>query len=206
MINKFGQDTALLLIDVQQGIDQLDYWGGFAGRRNNPEAEDRLRSMLDEWRTHGSTAIFTRHDSREAGSPLKIGKPGGAFKPGLEPRGDEAVITKSVNSGFIGTPLELELRRRGVRRVVAAGFFTNMCVSTTVRMSGNLGFDTYLVRDACACSNRIDPDGQDIDPDTIHRVTVANLHGEFCTALSRDQVGCLLTSDMPELDRHQGNE
>lgn len=206
MINRFGKDTALLLIDVQQGIDQLDYWGGSAGRRNNPEAESRIRSVLDEWRTQGSTVIFTRHDSREAGSPLKLGKPGGAFKAGLEPRNDEIVITKSVNSGFIGTPLELELRRRGVRRVVAAGFFTNMCVSTTVRMSGNLGFDTYLVRDACACSNRIDPDGRDIDPDTIHRVTVANLHGEFCTALSCDEVRRLLRGDIAELDRHQGNE
>ena len=206
MIKKFGADATLLMIDVQRGVDQMDYWGGASGRRNNPKAEERLASLLDHWRSAGGTVIFTRHDSREANSPLKVGKPGGEFKPGLEPRAGELVIVKSVNSGFIGTPLELELRRRGISRVVAAGFFTNMCVSTTVRMSGNLGFDTYLARDACACSNRVDPDGADIDADTIHRVTVSNLHGEFCTALATSDVERLIKSDVPELDRRQGNE
>ena len=39
MINRFGADTALLLIDVQRGVDVLDHWGGPTGRRNNPDAE-----------------------------------------------------------------------------------------------------------------------------------------------------------------------
>lgn len=130
---------------------------------------------------------FTRHDSREAGSSLKLALPTGAMKLGLEPRDGEVVADKEVNSGFVGTSLEIQLRRAGVRRLVVAGFFTNMCVETTVHMAGNLGFDCYLVQDGCATTNRIGPDGKDYDPELVHAMTVANLHGEFCTALDSDQ-------------------
>ncbi|MEO0939699.1 MAG: isochorismatase family protein [Pseudomonadota bacterium] len=37
-----------------------------------------------------------------------------------------------------------------------AGYFTNFCVETTTRMAGNMGFDCYLLHDACATANRID--------------------------------------------------
>ena len=87
-----------------------------------------------------------------------------------------------------------------------AGFFTNMCVETTTRMAGNLGFDTYLVHDGCATTNRVGSDGVDHDPELVHQMTVANLHGEFCTAITgADAVG-LLDSDNSTLDRVQGNE
>ena len=39
------------------------------------------------------------------------------------------------------------------------GFYTNYCIETTVRMAGNLGFDTYLVHDACAAINTLGHDG-----------------------------------------------
>ena len=39
------------------------------------------------------------------------------------------------------------------------GFYTNYCIETTVRMAGNLGFDTYLVHDACAAVNTLGYDG-----------------------------------------------
>ena len=53
MINQFSDDTALLLIDVQRGVDMLDHWGGPTGRRNNPGAEDCMKALLDGWRRHG---------------------------------------------------------------------------------------------------------------------------------------------------------
>ncbi len=206
MIGRFGADSALLLIDVQKGVDVLDYWGGATGRRNNSEAEAHIQTVLDAWRARGLPVLYTQHDSREANSPLKLSRPTGAFKEGLEPAAGELVVRKDVNSGFIGTSLEIELRRRGIRRLVAAGFFTNMCVATTVRMAGNLGFDTYLVHDACACTNRIGPDGTDYDAELIHDTSIANLHGEFCTAISHGDALRLLQGDAADLQRMQGNE
>lgn len=206
MIRRFGSDTALVLIDVQKGVNVLQYWGGPTGRRNNPEAEANMAILLAEWRAAGLPVAFTRHDSREAASPLKFSLPTGDQLPGLEVAEGDICVSKDVNSGFIGTSLELELRRAGVARLVVVGFFTNMCVETTVRMAGNLGFDTYLVPDCCATTNRIGPDGTDHDPELVHQMTVANLHGEFCTALEVGDVRKLLVSDRPDLKRMQGNE
>lgn len=206
MIAQFGLNTALLLIDVQMGVDVLDHWGGPTGRRNNPDAEANMATLLTAWRDNDRPVAFTRHDSREANSPLKFSLPTGAQKPGFEPEPGDIVVEKDVNSGFVGTSLDLALRRAEVSRLVVVGFFTNMCVETTVRMAGNLGFDTYLVPDACATTNRVGPDGVDHEPELVHQMTVSNLHGEFCTAIGVSDAIDLLQSDQDSLSRVQGNE
>ena len=206
MIRRFDADTALLLIDVQKGVNVLEHWGGPTGRRNNPEAEATMAELLRDWRAARRQVAFTRHNSREAASPLKFSLPTGEQITGFEVAADDICVSKDVNSGFVGTSLEVDLRRAGINRLVVAGFFTNMCVETTVRMAGNLGFDTYLVPEGCATTNRIGPDGTDHDPELVHQMTVANLHGEFCTALSADDVRKLLADDRPDLERVQGNE
>jgi nicotinamidase-related amidase len=206
VIARFGENTALLIIDVQVGVDVLAYWGGPFGRRNNPAAEENIASLLRDWRREGRQVIFTCHDSREAASPLKLELDTGRFKPGLEPEPRELVIRKDVNSAFIGTPLEIELRRRGVQRLVCVGFFTNMCVESSVRMANNLGFDTYVVHDACATTNRIARDGTDLTPESVHEHSVANMHREFATAISTADAVRLLRSSASDLARQQGNE
>ena len=206
MIKQFSDNTALLLIDVQTGVNVLEHWGGATGRRNNPDAEDRMRDLLGAFRAADLPVAFTRHDSREAASPLKLSLPTGAQIDGLEPRDGDIVVVKDVNSGFVGTSLEIELRRSGIRRLVVIGFFTNFCVETTVRMAGNLGFDVYLVEDACATTNRVGPDGVDHDPQRVHQLSVASLHGEFCTAISTADALTLCREDMPTLERCMGNE
>lgn len=206
MIKKFGEDTVLLVIDAQKGINNLKHWGGVNGRRNNPGAEGHIQRLLDAFRSTGLTVIFTAHDSRQAVSPLKLGTPGGEFLEGIAPRPGELVIRKDVNSGFHGTSLELELRRRSISRIVTAGYFTNFCVESSVRMAGNMGYDSYLLPEACATSNRIGFDGVDYDPDVVHNLAVASLNGEFATALLvKDALG-LLDQDSPNLMRQQANE
>ena len=206
MIKKFGRETALLLIDVQVGVDVLSHWGGPTGRRNNPNAEANMLQLLATWRKAKLQVAFTRHDSREAKSPLKFSLPTGAQKPGFEIAPGEIVVEKDVNSGFIGTSLEVQLRRAEISRLVIVGFFTNFCVETTTRMSGNLGFDTYLVDDCCATTNRVGLDGIDREPELVHAMTVGNLHGEFCTAVQTNDALGLVASDNVALSRCQGNE
>ena len=206
MIKQFGRETALLLIDVQVGVDVLSHWGGSNGRRNNPDAEAKMSQLLANWRKAKLQVAFTRHDSRETASPLKFSLPTGAQKPGFEPAAGEIVVEKDVNSGFIGTDLEIQLRRAKISRLAIVGFFTNFCVETTTRMAGNLGFDTYLIEDCCSASNRIGPDGVDRDPELVHAMTVANLHGEFCTAIKFADALGLVSADNSQLTRCQGNE
>ena len=206
MIKKFDHSTALLLIDVQKGINDTAYYGGPSGRRNNFNAENNIRSLLGQWRKSKRKIAFTQHDSRETKSPLKLCLPSGQQLDGMQPNPQDIIVIKDVNSGFIGTSLELELRRAGVQRLVVVGYFTNICVETTVRMAGNMGFDTYLVHDACAAMNRIGHSGTDYDPDLVHRMAIANLHGEFCTAITVKDALMLCDTDATHLERAQGNE
>ena len=205
MIQKFQRETALLLVDVQKGVNLLKHWGGNTGRRNNPGAEDCMRQLLVRWRQLSLPVVFTRHNSRSPNSPLKVHLPTGAFIEGLEPQPEEVVVVKDVNGALIGTNLELQLRRLSISRLVVVGFFTNMCVETTVRHAGNLGFDTYLVEDACATTNRVGMDGVDYDAETVHALSVANMNGEFCTVLRSPQALELLEGNLLELKRAPGN-
>jgi nicotinamidase-related amidase len=206
MIPKFSQDTALLLIDCQRGVDELTHWGGARAQRNQPEAESRLLQVLAAWRTKKLPIAYTVHNSRERNSPLRLDREGGKQKPGFEPQGGEVVVTKSMNSAFIGTSLEIDLRRMKINRLLIGGFFTNMCISTSVRMANNLGFDTYLIHDACACVNRAGVDGRQWTAEEVHGVTIASLHGEFCTAVDHHAALGLLEKDAGHLRRVQGNE
>ena len=206
MIEKFDNNTALLLIDVQTGVNTLEYWGGPTGRRNNPDAENNMRALLKAFRDRGLQVAYTVHNSREAASPLKRSLDTGKQIEGFELRHDDIVVDKDVNSGFVGTSLEIQLRRAGIRRLVVVGFFTNFCVETTIRMAGNMGFDTYMVPDCCATTNRIGFDGTDYDPEVVHALSVASLNGEFCTALSQSDALALCAADAPHLNRIQGNE
>ena len=205
MIHAFATDTALLVIDPQQGVDELEHWGGPGARRNNPDAEQRLGALQHAWRSHGLPVVFTRHDSIEPLSPLRPDASGWRFKADLEPLPGEAVVAKSTNGAFFGTDLELRLRRLGVTRLVVGGFFA-MCVETTVRTAGNLGYDTYLAHDACATTTRPGLDGVVHPPEVVHDLSVASMHGEFCTALTSEQLVELCAGPLAEMVRVQGNE
>jgi nicotinamidase-related amidase len=178
-------NAALVLIDVQQGFDRQAYWGG---GRNNPDAEARVAELLAAWRAGGRPVIHVRHASTGAASPLRPGQPGHEFKPEAAPLPGEPVVTKHVNSAFIGTTLELDLWARGITTLVLAGLTTDHCVSTTARMAGNLRFTTYVVSDATATFDRVGPDGVRYDAALVHAVSLASLHGEFATVATAAEV------------------
>ena len=169
-------DAALLVIDVQQGFDDPTW-----GPRNNPGAEGNIARLLASWRAAGRPVLHVRHDSASPGSPLWPGQSGNGFKPEAAPAAGEAIHPKSVNSAFIGTRLEDDLRRRGVGALVIVGLTTNHCVSTTARMAGNLGFATIVVSDATATFDRQGLDGRVRPAAEVHASALSDLHGEFAT-------------------------
>ncbi len=171
-----SQNTALLLIDVQQGFDD-PCWGA----RNNPDAERHIAELLDGWRSSGRPVMHVQHMSREPGSPLRPGQAGNAFKPEATPAPGEPVFQKQVNSAFIGTALEQYLREHQIEALVLAGLTTDHCVSTTARMAANLGFATVVVADATATFDRVGHDGTQYTAEQMHRLGLASLHGEFAT-------------------------
>ena len=175
------QKAALIIIDVQQGFDDPRW-----GQRNNLQAESNIAKLLDAWR-HTKRPIFhVQHLSLEADSPLRADAPGHAFKEMVQPQYNELIIQKKVNSAFIGTDLEARLRQDDIDTLVIVGLTTDHCVSTTSRMAGNLGFDTYVVSDATATFDRESYNGKQYTAEDMHTISLTSLHQEFATVIDTD--------------------
>jgi nicotinamidase-related amidase len=172
-------NATLIIIDVQNGFDD-PFWGP----RNNPEAEIRIGSVLEKFRKSGRDVIHVKHDSIHEYSPLRPGQHGNRIKEEAAPLPKEPVLHKTVNSAFIGTGLEQMLREKNVSALVLCGFTTNHCVSTTARMAGNLGFETYVLSDGTATFDMRTPHGRMIPAEVMHELGLTELHGEFATVLS----------------------
>jgi nicotinamidase-related amidase len=164
----------LLVIDVQQAFEDPSW-----GERNNPDAETRVGELLATWRAVGAPVVHVRHESSSPAGLFRRGTPAFEFKPVARPLPGEAVVDKQVNSAFIGTDLEERLRVAEVDRVVVVGLTTDHCCSTTARMAGNLGFETWFIADATATHAR---DG--FDAETMHRTALASLDGEFAHVMT----------------------
>jgi nicotinamidase-related amidase len=172
------RDPTLIVIDVQQEFDNPAW-----GERNNPGAEGKIAEALSVWRERGAAIIHVRHESPPDEGVFLAGTPAVEFKPEAAPLPSEPVITKHVNSAFIGTDLEERLRADGVDTIALVGLTTDHCVSTTARMAGNLGFETWVLADAVATFARKAPDGELIPAETMHRTALASLHGEFADVM-----------------------
>jgi len=179
-VRKF-RGAALLVVDVQRAIDAA--YHAADGPRNNPDAERNIAHLLAAWRRDDRPIIHIRHDSTFPTSAYRPGQDGNNFKAEVAPEASETVIAKQTNSAFIGTELEQHLRKLGLERLVVTGVSTNNSVEATVRMAGNLGFQTYLVADACFTFARRDFHGRLRTADEVHSMSLANLDEEYCTVV-----------------------
>jgi nicotinamidase-related amidase len=183
---------ALIVVDVQRAFDE---WEAAGQRRNNPDAVRRIADLLARFRAAHALIFHIRHQGTDPGSSFLPHSSGYLVKDEAREQNDEPVIIKRVNSSFIGTDIEKRLHSAGVRTVVICGATTNHCVETTTRMAGNLGFDTWLVRDATWTFDRVGPDGDKHSAEEIHAMTLSNLNGEFARIVSTaDVIAALKTN------------
>jgi nicotinamidase-related amidase len=182
------QKFALLVIDMQKGFDEA-IWGA----RNNPEAEACVALLAQAWRQSAATVVHVHHQSTSSMGCFRPGTQGIEPKPQAIPRAGEVIYHKRVNSAFIGTSLETDLRKLGIENLVIVGLTTNHCVSTTARMAGNLGFETYVVADATATFDRAGADGRLRPAAEVHNAALGDLHGEFAEIIDTKTVIAALT-------------
>ncbi|MET7652273.1 MULTISPECIES: cysteine hydrolase family protein [unclassified Streptomyces] len=174
-----AENAALVVVDVQKGFEELDFWGA----RNNPGADDNIAALIDVWQGSGRPVVFVRHDSVKPGSPLRPGYEGNDFKDYVEARrgkgsGAELFLTKTVNSAFLGTPdLGAWLAAEGISQFVVAGIQTNMCAETTARMGGNLGYDVLFAYDATYTFDLEGPFGWRRSAEELAQASAVSLHG-----------------------------
>ena len=182
-VKSLDANAALLVVDMQNGFDDPAW-----GRRNNPHAELLIASLLGRWRTRAAPVIHVHHCSSSPSGCFRPGTPGIQPKVESAPLAGEIIYRKTVNSAFIGTTLETDLRARGIASLVVVGLTTNHCVSTTVRMAGNLGFATYVVADATAAFDRAGGDGRPRRAEDVHNAALGDLHEEFAAVLNSESL------------------
>jgi nicotinamidase-related amidase len=169
-------DAVLIVIDVQEAIDDPRW-----GPRNNPEAEGAIAALIGAWRREGLPLVHVRHDSVEPRSPYAPHAPGHRFKPCAAPRDGETVIGKNANSAFVGAGLEGLLDDLGATTLVICGVLTPNSVEATARHAGNLGYQVFVVADACRAADTIDLRGRVWPAEDVRALALARLKGETAT-------------------------
>jgi len=132
--------TALLIIDVQQGLFE----------KSTPiyRADDLLNNLcrLIKAAHRAETPVFYIQHTNE--SFLAEGSPGWHLHPSLQPEGTDTLIHKHHGSAFQDTPLKAELDARAVDTLVIGGLVTNGCVRATCEAALKLGYRVILAADA----------------------------------------------------------
>ncbi|MET4896092.1 hydrolase [Sphingomonadaceae bacterium jetA1] len=155
MIQLDPRSTALILIDLQQGIVPRA-----GGPRSGEAVVQAARTLAARFRAAGAPVILVHVGFTPETMPSQnVDRPSlppegtpPAFSelvPDLKQPGD-IVVLKHHWGAFTGTDLDLHLRRRGVRTVVIAGIATNMGVESTARAAWELSYDIVIAEDACA--------------------------------------------------------
>ena len=182
-INMFSSNTALIIIDVQQGLDDPCY-----GKRSNPGAEVNMRRILNAWRKAKWPVVHIQHLASNPKSKLRPELPGCQIKDEVRPMYGERIFQKEAHSAFVGTGLEPYLRKNRYSELVLMGLTIEHCVSSTARSSDDLGFKTHVISDATAAFESYDHADTYIQAEVMHSVSLASLKQEFVHVLNTRQL------------------
>ncbi|MBX2830439.1 MAG: isochorismatase family protein [Rhodospirillales bacterium] len=178
-----GNDTALIVLDVQKAIDD-PRWKS----KNNPGYADVIAKLLAKFRAANLPVIHVRHEEANPASTFYANGPGQPFKDQATPMDGETIITKSVNCAFIGTELETHLRDRGITRLIFTGVVIHNSMDVSIRAAHCLGFECHLPLDATTAIDVIDTHGKRFDAQTVFDLYAAVLASEYCQLTSSTDV------------------
>lgn len=147
--------TALILIDLQQGIVPRA-----KAPRSGEEVVAAATELAVRFRKAGAPVVLvhvafgredmpSRHVDKPSLPPEGTSPEFSKLVAGVQKDGD-IVVLKHHWGAFIGTDLDLQLRRRGCQTVVIAGIATNMGVESTARSAWELSYDVVIAEDATA--------------------------------------------------------
>jgi nicotinamidase-related amidase len=192
--------AAVLVYDAQVGI--------LAYVRDRDVVVSQIRAVVDAARAAGVPVVYVRHVSvppshmgvgalRTAMAWQRLTRAQdvrSAFPPDasdtqlvddLKPTAGEPVFEKLGMSAFVGTPLEMVLRDRGVTTLILVGAVLEIGIEPTARHAADLGFLPVVVEDACGV----------VEPEAAQR-SLASLDYTFMSYRARaaDVVSALSTT------------
>lgn len=153
---------ALLIIDMQKDFVLP---GGPVTVAGAAATVPTIRHLLDAFRARSWPVLhitrayradgsdverFRREDFLRGPQYLLPGSVGAQIVPELAPQPGEPVLVKPRFSAFMGTPLDLLLRRFGVQELVVSGTQYPNCIRATVLDAVCLDYAVTLLTDACS--------------------------------------------------------
>jgi len=136
-----NEESALLIIDVQQSFPRMPFW-----REDDlPAFREALLALEEGCRRRGAAIVHIFH----VGQAGPFAADSGFVRP-LDwlPGEPDAVFHKHTHNAFTDTGLDLWLRRRGIGRLIVAGIRTEQCCETTTRVGADIGYAVDFVSDA----------------------------------------------------------
>ncbi len=156
-------DVAVLIIDMQNDFVKPGAILCVAGAEPTIPA---IKDLADHARKNGWKVIHVIRAHDKDGINVDApriplftdGKPGycvpgtegGEIVKELTPEPGDYVITKTRNSGFFQTNLDMVLRRLGVKTVILAGTQYPNCVRGTAADAMSYDYETVICTDACS--------------------------------------------------------
>jgi nicotinamidase-related amidase len=133
-------NTALLIIDVQQGLCEGEHCA--YGSR---QVIARINQVSDKARSAGALVIFIQHESKSG--YLEFGTPAWQLADGLVVAPTDLRIRKTTPDSFHRTELADVLTQHAIVKLIICGMHTEFCVDTTARRALALGYPVILVED-----------------------------------------------------------
>jgi nicotinamidase-related amidase len=133
--------TALLIIDVQQGLCE-----GEQCAFESVQVIERINSVSAKARAAGALTVFIQHESKSG--YLGFNSREWQLAQGIEADPSDIRLRKTTPDSFHKTELESLLKLNGITELVICGMHTEFCVDTTARRAMALGYPVVLVADA----------------------------------------------------------
>ncbi|MBK5350976.1 cysteine hydrolase [Pseudomonas sp. TH41] len=159
--------TALLIIDVQQGLCAGKY-ECFDIRR----VIENINGLSARAREAGVPVIFIQHEEDDL---LKHGSEDWQLAGGLETSPIDLRVRKTTPDSFYRTDLQKLLLKEEVERLIICGLQTDYCINATVRQALQLGYDVVLAADAHSTVDNGNLTAEDIIAE--HNKDLAHLTG-----------------------------
>ncbi|MGC4127260.1 cysteine hydrolase [Enterobacter cloacae subsp. cloacae] len=183
-----ASQTALIVVDIQN-----EYYAGkdFRGQMVIPDGDKVLKNsqkLVNYAHQKGMQVYFVRHIAPKDSPLFAEGSVYAQFHKDLQPSAQDTIITKATPSSFVGTDLDAQLKKKGIKTVIVIGLMTHMCISSTARDAVPLGYSVIIPEDATATRDLDDGQGGVVDHKTLQRAALAGVADVFAEIMTTEDV------------------
>lgn len=169
---KLDHDSVLVIINPQQLFES-----------GNADVIEKIKQLLQLWRTYKCPVIFVKHKAPGGVSPLSEGSPQARIILDLLPLPNEKVFVK-LKAGILSSDeVRNYLSAYENGKIFLTGFTGNDCIEASARSLAENEFQTFVFSDASASLDVIGPEGTMYRAERVHKLTMANIHSNTAQVL-----------------------